>query len=98
MKKSISLRIEEELCQEIDRRADLMNVGRTDAIILSILNSKIFAIKEGPQLVALLHKIDCALLNMSIEHETKKEIKEACDGIWQLLNLSTEKIQREIEK
>ena len=94
MKKSISLKVSEDVFREIERRAGLMQVSRTEAIVLSILNSKLINIEEGHKLVALLHKVDCALVNGRFGSEEKAMIKEACDEIWQLLSLITEKVRQ----
>ncbi len=97
-KKTISLKVSETVFQEIERRKSIMQVSRTEAVVMSILNSKFIGIEEGHQLVAQLHKIDCVLTSGRMRAEETAMIKEACDGIWQLLSSITEKIQQETEE
>lgn len=96
--KTISFKVSKNVYREIEHRMDLLKVNRSQAITLAILNSKIIAVKEGPQLVALLHRIEGLLIKSDIMAGEKTCIRKVCDDLWQLLSLITEKIQRETEE
>lgn len=90
-KKNVSVKMDESLIKTIDRYAQSRRMSRSEAMVSMLNNVQIILIHEGAEIMMLLHSLDGLLKNNRISHEDKEKIKGVCEGIWQLLNLITEK-------
>lgn len=93
-KKNISVTLDESLIETINLYAKSRYTSRSRAIEAMLKNVRVIVIEEGAEIVRQLYSLDGLLKNSKIPREDKKSIEEVCNGIWLLLNLITEKIQR----
>ena len=56
-------------------------------------NTKIFELKQGAEILILLHAIEILLKKSNLSSFEKKDIEGCCDKLWQLLSLITAEIQ-----
>ena len=94
MKKTVTLRIDNEMLNKIDSYAELRHMNRTQAIVSMLENTQVIVITEGVDIIKNLTALD-VFLKHSHQSDCKK-IERICDELWQLLSLITEKIQRQI--
>ena len=92
----VTLRIASNLLQKIDLYANKRHTSRSQAIITFLENTQVIIIEEGTEIIKTLNKIDVSLKH-SQQTEEFKTIERLCDELWQLLNLITEKIPRQIQ-
>lgn len=93
-KKNISVSIDENLLETVNLYATSRYISRSKAIESMLREVRVIVIEEGAEIVRQLYSLDGLLKNSKIPREDKKSIEEVCNGIWQLLNLITEKIQQ----
>ena len=94
MKKTVTLRIDNELLNKIDSYAELRHMNRSKAIVSMLENTQVIVITEGVEIIKYLTALD-VFLKHSHQPDCEK-IEGICDELWQLLSLITEKIQRQI--
>ncbi len=97
-KKNISVTLDESLIQIINLYAKSRYISRSGAIESMLKNVRVIVIEEGAEIIKLLYSLDTLLKNSRLTYEDKKYIKEVCEGLWQSLNLITEKIQQTTEE
>lgn len=93
MKQRISIRLDVELLEKIDRYADSRKTTRTQAIKTMLESANIIQLKEGADIIKELHTIEYHLGKSSLSNQEKFEIERCCNKLWLLLNLTIAKIQ-----
>lgn len=96
-KKNISVTLDESLLKTISLYAKSRYISRSSAIESMLENVRVIVIEEGADIIKLLYSLDTMLKNIRLSNDDKNCIREVCGGIWQLLNLITEKIQYQEE-
>ena len=93
MKQNISVRLDKELLDRIEKYAASRNIKRTQAIIYMLESTQIIQLNEGAEIVRLLHSVECALQKKNLNCRDFDKIEGCCEELWRLLNLITGKIQ-----
>ena len=93
MKQNISIRLDFELVEKIDKYAKSRKITRTKAITTLLENTKVIKLDTGADIIKELHTIECCLGKSSLSNQEKFEIERCCNKLWLLLNLIIEKIQ-----
>lgn len=94
LKQNISIRLDFELLKKIDRYAESRKISRTQAIKTMLENANIVQLNEGAEILNKLHLVECSLSKSNLSNQEKANLERACNKLWLLLNLITEKIQR----
>ena len=57
-------------------------------------NTYVVQLNEGAEILNKLHLVECSLSKSNLSNREKANLERACNKLWLLLNLITEKIQR----
>lgn len=94
MKYNLSIRLDADLFNKIDKYAKSRKITRTKAIKTMLENTKVIQLDMGADIIKELHTIECCLAKSDLSNKEKFEIERCCNKLWLLLNLITEKIQQ----
>lgn len=93
MKNNISIRIDTDLLDTIDKYAKSRKITRSKAIKIMLKNTEVIQLSEGADIIKYLHIIECLLAKSNLSNRETTEIERCCTKLWLSLNLITEKIQ-----
>lgn len=93
MKQRISIRLDVDLLDKIDRYAKSRKITRSKAIKIMLENTEVIQLSEGTDIIKYLHIIECLLTKSNLSNREITEIERCCTKLWLSLNLITEKIQ-----
>lgn len=94
MKQNISIRLDFELLKKIDRYAESRKISRTQAIKNMLENTNVVQLNQGAEILNKLHLVECSLGKSNLSNQEKTDLERVCIRLWQLLNLTIEKIQQ----
>lgn len=93
LKQNVSIRLDIEMLEKIDRYADSRKISRTQAIKDMLESTNIIQLNEGAEILKKLHLVECSLSKSNLSNQEKTNLERACIRLWQLLNLIIAKIQ-----
>jgi len=93
MKNNISIRIDTDLLDIIDKYAKSRKITRSKAIKIMLKNTEVIQLSEGADIMKELHAIECYLGKSVLSNKEKAEIERCCSNLWLLLNSTIEKIR-----
>lgn len=92
MSKPISARIDDELYKLIEQYAASRGLNFTQALITMLESKDVIILEEGVEILNCLNDIAYYLQNIRLPDKSqKRNIREVCDELWQLLDSLTRK-------
>lgn len=92
MSKPISARIDDELYKLIEQYAASRGLNFTQALITMLESKDVIILEEGVEILNCLNDIAYYLQNVRLPDKSpKRNIREVCDELWQLLDSLTRK-------